>query len=58
MKLRFKINCKDKNDGTAYKKGKVYEFDDERGREILETVVNGNAVASEVKPRKSKKAKE
>lgn len=52
MKLKFTRKCKDKNSGEIYAKGKSYEFDDTRAAEILAVKVDGNAVATEVKPKK------
>lgn len=37
MKLRFKEKCKDKYTGTMYEKGETYEFEDERGQDIIKT---------------------
>ena len=56
MKLRFTMNAKDKNDGTAYKKGKTYEFDKARAEEILAVKVDGKPVAEKVKAETKKPA--
>lgn len=37
MKLRFKQECTDKNTNVLYQVGVIYEFDDERAKEILNT---------------------
>lgn len=37
MKLRFKTTCKDKYTGVKYERGKTYEFEETRGKEILRT---------------------
>ena len=37
MKLRFKQECTDKNTNVLYQTGIIYEFDDERAKEILNT---------------------
>ena len=35
MKLRFRQECTDKNTNVLYKVGAIYEFEDERAKEIL-----------------------
>jgi hypothetical protein len=37
MKLRFKCECVDKHTGQTYRRLGVYEFDDDRAKEILAT---------------------
>lgn len=57
MKLKFVKKAKDKNNGTMYEQGAIYDFDEARAAEILAVKVDGEPVAVEVKPTKKKAAK-
>ena len=57
MTLKFNIDAVDKNDkNTKYGKGKTYDFEDARAKEILAVKVDGKPVAVEVKKADDKKA--
>lgn len=53
MKLRFLQTCQDKRNGKMYDLNKVYEFDEERGREILKT--RYAVEVKEIEPEKDEK---
>lgn len=57
MTLKFNMDAIDKNDANKkYGKGKTYEFEDARAKEILAVKVDGKPVAAEVKKADEKKA--
>lgn len=59
MKLKFNYNVPDKNTGEVYEKGKVYEFTEERAKEILAVINRDTGVpfAVEVKENAQKNEK-
>lgn len=54
MKLKFTQDAKDKYNGAKYEKGKTYDFEDARAKEVLAAKVDGKPVAIEVKAKAKK----